>query len=520
MASVLTQVRDFLLGETKAAPASGAAAPPPAPELKQVNVSFSTDTYAPDAFGGAYWNPVTTAFGGSTTTWNSAVFACLMLKAQAFQEAPLRVARALSDGTENWLDEHPLMDLLADPHPSLSAPEFNAWLSICLDCAGNAYLRKIRDRSGQVVQLWPISPTLMQPETTEEDRRRGVFISHYVYDDGKGFREELPPEDVVHFRDGVDDADHRVGLSRLRRLLREVASDEEATRFLEDLLSNYAVASLAVSVPPGPVVTEEQANQIRDRLRAEYGGADRNRGKFAVVANGAVLTKVGFSPQELDLKTAHYVPETRICAVLGVPPTLLSLASGLEHSIYNNVRQGQEHFYEQTVVPRWRQVAATYTKQLLRTDYTPDRTVRVEFDLTRVRALQEDQNEVYARVSVGVEKGWLTKDEARAQVGLEPLPDGLGEAQDPLDQARQMAQITAANRPPGGQQSGAPGGQQQQERRALSVPEKKQALPFMPALMEMLQAMARPMLEQDLESYLQQQRERVLTRAKGGSGAG
>ena len=39
--------------------------------------------------------------------------------------------------------------------------------------------------------MWPISPTLMQPETTEPDRRRGVFISHYVYDDGKGSREEV-----------------------------------------------------------------------------------------------------------------------------------------------------------------------------------------------------------------------------------------------------------------------------------------------------------------------------------------
>ena len=86
-----------------------------------------------------------------------------------------------------------------------------------------------------MVQLWPVSPTTMSPETTEADRQRGVFISHYVLDDGKGKHEELAPEDVVHFRLGVDDADHRLGLSPLRRLLREVASDEEATRFLEDL---------------------------------------------------------------------------------------------------------------------------------------------------------------------------------------------------------------------------------------------------------------------------------------------
>ena len=295
-----------------------AAAPPVVPPPQVQSLVWSPSSY-PDA-AGDYWNPLIPTASGSTTTWNSAVFACLALKAKAFQEAPLRIFRFLGDGTEEWLDDHPFMELVADPHPSLSQPEVNFWLSTCLDTAGEAFLRKIRDRAGGVTQLWPLSPLTVTPETTEEDRRRGVFISHYVVDDGKGSREEVPVADVVHFRNGVDDTDHRRGMSPLRRLLREVASDEEATRFLEDLLANFAVASLAVTVPPGPVLTEEQAKQIRDRLREDYGGRNRNRGHVAVVANGATLSQVGFTPQQLDLKTAHYIPETRICAVLGVPP--------------------------------------------------------------------------------------------------------------------------------------------------------------------------------------------------------
>ena len=303
-----------------------AAAPPMVPPPQVQSLVWSPGSY-PDA-AGDYWNPLIATASGSTTTWNSAVFACLALKAKAFQEAPLRIFRFLGDGTEEWLDDHPFMELVADPHPSLSQPEVNFWLSTCLDTAGEAFLRKIRDRAGGVTQLWPLSPLTVTPETTEEDRRRGVFISHYVVDDGKGSREEVPVEDVIHFRNGVDDTDHRRGMSPLRRLLREVASDEEATRFLEDLLANFAVASLAVTVPPGPVLTEEQAKQIRDRLREDYGGRNRNRGHVAVVANGATLSQVGFTPQQLDLKTAHYIPETRICAVLGVPPMLVNLSVG------------------------------------------------------------------------------------------------------------------------------------------------------------------------------------------------
>jgi phage portal protein BeeE len=456
-----------------------AAAPPMVPAPQVQSLVWSPGSY-PDA-AGDYWNPLLATGSGSTGTWNSAVFACLKLLAQAFQEAPLRVYRAQADGTEEWLDEHPLMELLADAHPSLSQRELDFWLIFCLHTAGNAYLRKIRNRAGQVVQLWPISPATMTPET---------------------------PEDVVHFRLGVDDADHRLGLSPLRRLLREVASDEEATRFLEDLLNNFAVNSLAVTVPPGPVLTEEQAKQIRDRLREDYGGGSRNRGHVAVVANGATLSQVGFSPQQLDLKQAHYHPETRICAVLGVPPTLANFASGLEHSIFNNVRQGQEHFYEQTVNPLWRQVAATYTKQLLRVDFDADRRIRLRFDTTEVRALQEDTNEVYARISVAVEKGWMTKDEARAEVGLDPLPDGLGEAQDPLELLRQQAEITG---PPSG--GNRPGSQNGAAPAAKSL-EQKAALPgvnAIPAMQDVLTALSAPPVQADLEAYLREQHERVVS---------
>lgn len=491
--------------ETKAA--VPAAVPPPPVQ----SIVWSPSSY-PDADGN-YWNPLLGAAGGaSTTTWNSAVFACINLLAKAFQEAPLRVFRFQGDGTEEWLDQHPLMELLADPHPSLSQPELNAWLMLCLHTAGNAYLRKIRDLGGRVRQLWPLSPTCVTPETDDPDKERGVFITRYVYDDGAGHREELAPADLIHFRMGVDDADHRLGLSPLRRLLREVASDEEATRFLEDLLKNFAVNSLAVTVPPGPVLTEEQAKQIRDRIREDYGGRERNRGQVAVVANGASLTQVGFTPEQLDLKGAHYHPETRICAVLGVPPTLVNLASGLEHSIYNNVRQGQEHFYEQTVVPLWRQVAATYTKQLLRPDYTQDRAIRLRYDLMDVRALQEDENEKWARLSVAVEKQWITKDEARAEVGLEPLPDGLGEAQDPME----LLKATAEARGGGQRQNGSPAENPPGDK-ALPLLEQKAsaALKAFPGLQDVLQALTVPLVQQDLEAYFSQQRERVMGRAGG-----
>src|SRR5215510_2960082 len=491
---------DFLRGADLKT-VSPAAPTPPAPELKQAAVVFTTDGYV--GLGIDYWNPAPGAppAAGYAQTLNSAVFACLKLLSQAFQEAPLRVFRHAEDGTDEWLDDQPFMELLADPHPSLSQPELNWWLVWCLNVAGNAYLRKIRDLAGAVVQLWPISASQLTPETDEADRAGGVFISRYVYDDGQGHRETIPVADVVHFRLGVDDADHRLGVSPLVRLLREIASDEEATAFREYLLKNVGVSSLVVTTPDR-TLTAEQAQQLKDNVEARFTGT--NRGRVGVLNNGATVTQLGYNPQQLDLKAAHQIPETRICAVLGVPPMLVGVMSGLEHTIYNNMEQAQQHLYEQTVIALWRQVAATYQKQLLRPDFEADLRVLLRYDTAKVPALQEDVNEVYARNSVAVEKGWLTKDEARAEVGLPPLPDGLGEAEPP---GPVPPQLVPPGAPPPGQE--APPEQQQQGRRRLGE-RKALGLSLTPALMDTLLDLATPALEQDLQRYFEGQRERVM----------
>src|SRR5262245_24666648 len=167
---------DYLRGADLKALAPAAPIPQP-PEVK--HRTSTPDSYA-NGLADLLSPTVVQAFGGNPYTLNSAIFACLQVLAKAFQEAPLRVYRALADGTDEWLDEHPLMQLLDDPHPSLSQPECNWWLCSCLNVQGNAYLRKIRGLGGGVVQLWPVSPTNMHPEPTADDQQRAVFISQHV----------------------------------------------------------------------------------------------------------------------------------------------------------------------------------------------------------------------------------------------------------------------------------------------------------------------------------------------------
>ena len=508
MATIFGAAWDYLRGnDLKVSQPSQPGQPGPVTEQKTTywNPIWTTDTY--DGSDPA----LSMALGGPLVDLNSAVFACLKVLAYSYQEAPLRQYVMQPDGTDEYQDDTPFMALLADPHPSLSSAELAYWLQWAKHLSGNAYLRKIRTRGGAVVQLWPYASRNMWPYTTPEDRARGIFISYYVWDDGFGNREELPVEDVVHFRLGVDEYDHRLGLSPIRRLIRECSSDEQATLFTDALLRNTAVGSLVVTTPDR-TLTAEQAQQLKDNLAARFGGG--NRGAVGVLNNGATVTQLGFSPEQLDLKAAHQTPEARIAAVMGVSPMLVGLQVGLEHSIYNNYKQAQEQLFEQTIVPTWRADQRTWEKQLLRPDFETNPKVHVRYDTTEVRALQEDVTAVYTRVSLAVEKGWMTKDEARAEVGLDPLPDGLGEAKPPApppsflanpDQQQQHQGAAADGGPPS---AAAAGHGQAKQLVAKQLPAS--AFAAVPGLMDTLEALAQPALQADVQAYLAGQHARIV----------
>ena len=348
---------------------------------------------------------------------NSAVFACLQVIASSVGEPALRVYRQTTAG-QVAVPTSPLGDLLARPNPHFALDTLLGYVSSCLHVNGNAYWRKLRagdPETGNVVELWPISPSRVEPVTRpgSED-----FISYYRYTTGQGRPEEISPANIVHFRYGLDDADHRLGCAPLRRLLREISSDEQATRYADRLLANLAINGLTLSFDKdSPAIDQATADELKARVSGAYGGD--NVGGVSVLSPGATLTQLGFSPEQMDLKVLHRVPEERISAVLGVPAIVAGLGAGLDRSTFANFGEAREMFTETKLLPLWKSLAADLTLQLV-PDFTTDRSTLLAFDTSEVRALADDQNELATRLKTLVEAGIITDDEARAEIGLAP----------------------------------------------------------------------------------------------------
>ena len=361
--------------------------------------------------------------GEDKRTINSAVFACLMVIATSYPEPPLTVYQKVVDDQEEKLDNHPLQDLLEFPTPGgeLSMDELLFWTAWAKHVDGNAYWFKVRSgnaETGNVVELWPVSPTMVKPVTL---RNMPDWISHYEYWYAPGKKKIVPVSNVIHFRHGIDDRDMRKGLAPLKALVRQISTDDEADKFVAALLSNYAVPGLVVTPTGSSSISPEDADSMTRKLRQKFGSD--NRGNIAVISKESKVQQFGFSPSELDMTVLHRVPEERISAVMGVPAILAGLGAGLERSTFANTREMGELFTERKLVPQWRSDAAKLNVAL-KPDFTDDRDIRIGFDLKNVRALQEDENAKYERLQKAVaQKAWMTRNEARTETGLDPVDE-------------------------------------------------------------------------------------------------
>jgi HK97 family phage portal protein len=261
------------------------------------------------------------------------------------------------------------------------------------------------------------------PVTTEEDRRRGVFLSHYRYQYAPGRYEAIAPQNIVHFKLGLADHDHRLGCSPLQRLVRQVATDDEATRFTQTLLTNYAVPGLVyfAGEKDGPI-NQAKADELKAKITAVFSGD--GRGRVGVASPGADMKQYGFSPKDMDLQAIHRLPEERIAATLGVPPGVAGLGAGLEHQIYNNYREAREAFFEQKILPAYQFDGSRVDASLL-PDFTTQKRVFCRFDTGQLPELAEDQDKKFARVTALLTAGGLTLNQAQLELGLPGFgPDG------------------------------------------------------------------------------------------------
>jgi HK97 family phage portal protein len=356
---------------------------------------------------------------------SSIVVAAVGWIARNFPEASVRVQRKNLEGELEVASDtgsEAFLELLRRPNDWYSGVLL--WMATIVDywIRGNAYWIKIRDKStgGRVVALWWIPSWAIRP--TWPDGDASVFISEYVYTPDAETKLTIPFDDVVHFRWGFDPQNIRVGLSPLGSVLREIFTDEEAASYTSTILRNLGVPGIVISPGEDVDLETDDADAIKEQFRQQF-TADR-RGDPMVLGANAKIDRVSFSPAELDLRTLRRIPEERVSGVLGVPAIVAGLGAGLDRSTFANFGEAREAGWEENLIPTQRLLGAELESQLL-DDFVPDLSgYVVDFDVSKVRVLQEDENAKWTRYGKSATDGLISLADFRRGIGL-PVDEEL-----------------------------------------------------------------------------------------------
>jgi hypothetical protein len=209
-----------------------------------------------------------------------------------------------------------------------------------------------------------------------------------------------------------------------------IKTDDHMTAMIEQSLSNGAL--LGGIITTDQQIGETEAERIRNAWRQRHSGAE-NAGDIAVFGKGATFETIGNTFRDMVLPELDARNETRICMAYEVPPIMISARVGTSVSTYNNYQESRKSFYQRVVSRDWNALAAMITRAFAD---ELDGLV-ASFDTRAVEAMQEDRNDKFTRAVNGYNAKILTLNEAREEVGLDPVPDGDDFGEEP-EQPEQM----------------------------------------------------------------------------------
>ncbi|MBX3056918.1 MAG: phage portal protein [Anaerolineae bacterium] len=366
---------------------------------------------------------------------NATVQACVFLLARTFPEPELWPWA--HDGTEyKPLPNHPLRQLMRRPNPDMGEAELLAYAITYCSLGGNIYLWKQRSAAGKVVALWPLHDGQMEP-IAGQNTAEGL-VAYYELDAGDGRKVPIDKNDIIHWKWMIDPEYPWRGMGALVAAAADVDTANELRSFVFSLLKNDATPPVVVTLMEGEEVTPATTRRLRAEWKQTLSG--ENRGTPAFLEAGMTVQRLALTLNEMKFDNLGEGPEIAICQGFGIQPVMAGTLVGLKTSgVQANFEQARKMLAELTLIPLWRSFASEVQQGMA--DEMGYKDTAVRFDLSQVRALQENEDELWQRAQRAYDGNLITRAEGRLMVGLASTPadevykEGLAMVLTPAGQA-------------------------------------------------------------------------------------
>lgn len=349
-----------------------------------------------------------------TALQTTAVYACVRILSETIASLPLHVYR-YTEGGKTKDTEHALYTLLHDePNPDMTSFVFRETLMSHLLIWGNAYSQILRDRSGQVIGLYPLLPDQMSVHRSEKGKL--YYVYNRYEEDNPNFQEKgsivLSQEEVLHIP-GLG-FDGLIGYSPIALAKNAVGMTLACEEYGASFFGNGANPG---GVLEHPGILKDPA-KVRDSWNAVYQGT-RNAHKVAVLEEGMSYKQIGIPPEEAQFLETRKFQINEIARLFRIPPHMVG---DLEKSSFSNIEQQSLEFVKYTLDPWVVRFEQALKKSLLLPEEKKTHFIKFNVD----GLLRGDYQSRMNGYAIGRQNGWLSTNDIRELEELNPIPPEEG----------------------------------------------------------------------------------------------
>lgn len=354
---------------------------------------------------------------------NPVIYMAVEEVAKAMASLPLEIKQG-----DDYPDDHPVMRLLDRPNAMMGGKEFRKAIFVDYLTQGEMAIAQPPGQR-QPAELWHIDPSEIEVKPG-----RGGIPSSYVH---KRNGQEVtfpvrgvtaPRADLFFFK-RFNPTSYWRGQSPL--MAGGIAGDihNRGTEWNNSLLKNAAKPSGILTFKEDP--SQETVSRLKEWFKRQFQGSD-NAGEIPVLTGGGDWKQTSLSPMDMDFATSMTEAKKMIAGVYGVPLPLIDN----EAATFANMEMAKERFYIDTIIPlatEWLEAFGAWLLPAFGDD------LKLCIDMDDIPALESVRNRKFDRVLKSVNAGLITLDEAREEIGYDPLDADDMADQDDTDAAAQEA---------------------------------------------------------------------------------
>ena len=317
---------------------------------------FNLNVTDEKAWNPALWNLVRTQTeSGENVTERSAlnysaVYNAVYLISDTVSTLPLGLKRK-EDRKTLTVDSNPLHTVLRDQaNPFMTAMTMREVSMGHVLLWGNSYAEIVRNRMGEVIELWPITPNRVQVK-----RFNGDLV--YVIRMTTGEDVTLLREQVLHVP-GLG-FDGYVGYSLVSLAANAIGLGLAMETFGSRYFGNGTHPGVIVSHPGK--LSPEAAQNLQKSLVSAYSGLGKSH-RLMLLEDGLKLEKLGVPPNDSQFLESRQFQVPEIARWFNLPPHKLK---DLTKSSFSNIEAEQISFVTDSILPWLVRLEQNYKMQLL-----------------------------------------------------------------------------------------------------------------------------------------------------------